>query len=239
MEEEYLDRDQNIKEDNDDDVDEEYIQKIEKIEDYQLPHKYLFRLCFLGDAGVGKTSLLMRFCDDAFKENYNNTIGVDFRLVTLKYKDVITKVHIWDTAGQEKYRSLALNYMNNSHGFAFIYDITDKKSFENVVSWINLALDKNKKSIFNFLIGNKCDIENKRQVEQSEAEKLAKEKNLFFLETSAKNNENVKKIFYYFAYKSIIYYSNNKYEENENIQLGENKTEEIPTIRPDQGGCKC
>ena len=86
------------------------INSIEKLKDYDIVHKYLFRICLLGDAGVGKTSILTRFCDNTFKESYNNTIGVDFRLVTLKYKDIISKVHIWDTAGQERFRSLTLNY---------------------------------------------------------------------------------------------------------------------------------
>ena len=109
---------------NEEGEENEFIQGIEKLDDYQLKHNYLFRICLLGDAGVGKTSLLTRFCDNSFKENYNNTIGVDFRLVTLQYRDIISKVHIWDTAGQERFRSLALNYLNNSHAFIFVYDLT-------------------------------------------------------------------------------------------------------------------
>ena len=92
---------------------EKFIKSVERLTEYQQEHKYLFRICLLGDAGVGKTSLLSRFCDNTFKENYNNTIGVDFRLVTLKHDNIISKIHIWDTAGQERFRSLALNYLNN------------------------------------------------------------------------------------------------------------------------------
>ena len=243
--EENLDKETNInKEEEVDDIDnneedeEILIQKIEKLDDFQLPYQYIFRLCLLGDPGVGKTSLITRFCDDSFKENYNNTIGVDFRLASLKYKKIIIKVHIWDTAGQERFRSLALNYINNSHGFAFVYDITDKSSYENVTNWINIALEKNKNSKFNFLIGNKCDKENERQVSQNEAEQLAKEKNLFFFETSAKNDENVKKLFYYFTIKLIKYYRKNQYEED-SIHLTSNKIEEIATKRPSQNKCSC
>ena len=242
LEEENLDNDTNNNnyEDNLDEEDEEkMVESIEKIEDYQTPHKYLFRICLLGDAGVGKTSLLTRFCDDSFKENYNNTIGVDFRLVSLKYKNIISKIHIWDTAGQERFRSLALNYMHNSHGFVFIYDITDKNSFDNLSNWINLALDKNKNTIFNFLVGNKCDIDKGRQVSQNEAQQLAKEKKLYFLETSAKTDENVKKIFYYFYAKLIKYYNTNKYEEEKNITLSTSKAEEIQTKRPTESKCSC
>ena len=159
---------------------DKFIKTVEKISDFQQAHKYLFRVCLLGDAGVGKTSLLTRFCDNSFKENYNNTIGVDFRVVTLKCNDIISKIHIWDTAGQERFRSLALNYMNNSHGFIFIYDITSQESFNNVVNWINLALDKNTHTIANFLVGNKSDREEERKINKKEGENLAKTKNLFF-----------------------------------------------------------
>ena len=118
---------------------DKFIKNVEKINDYQLQHKYLFPICLLGEAGVGKTSLLTRFCDNSFKERYNNTIGVDFRVITLKYKNIISKIHIWDTAGQERFRSLALNYINNSQGFIFVYDITNRESFNNVENWVNLA----------------------------------------------------------------------------------------------------
>ena len=218
---------------------EEYINSIERLDDYQLPHKYLFRLCLLGEAGVGKSSILTRFCDNTFKENYNNTIGLDFRVVTLKYKDIISKLHIWDTAGQERFRSLSLNYLHNSHGFIFVYDVSDKNSFDNIINWINLGFDNNKNSIINFLIGNKCDLENKRQVSQNEGEQFAKEKNLIFLEASCKNDQNVQKIFYYFNYKLIEYYNHNKYIEDDKIELSSTKTEELATIRPSQSSCKC
>jgi Ras-related protein Rab-1A len=218
---------------------DESSQGIERMEDYNLPHNYLFRICLLGDAGVGKTSLITRFCDNSFNINYNNTIGLDFRVVTLKYKDIISKVHIWDTAGQERFRFLALNYLHNSHGFVFVYDITDKNSFNNIENWITTALDKNKKSIANFLIGNKCDKEGERQVSREEAERFAKEKNLFFLETSAKNNDNVQQIFYYFTLKLLEYYNNNEYVEEENMVLSSTKCEEIPIIRPGENKCNC
>ena len=159
---------------------DKFIKDVEKINDYQLQHKYLFPICLLGEAGVGKTSLLTRFCDNSFKERYNNTIGVDFRVITLKYKNIISKIHIWDTAGQERFRSLALNYINNSQGFIFVYDITNRESFNNVENWVNLALEKNNKNICNFLVGNKTDKEAERKVSVKEGEILAKEKNFFF-----------------------------------------------------------
>ena len=216
-----------------------FINSIERIADIQQAHKYLFRVCLLGDAGVGKTSLLTRFCDNSFKEKYNNTIGVDFRIVTLKYNNIISKIHIWDTAGQERFRSLALNYMNNSHGFIFIYDICDKESFSNVVNWINLALEKNVHTVANFLVGNKSDKESERNVSREEAENLAKERNLIFMETSAKNDNNVQKLFYYFLYKLIEFYKTNEYVAEEQIKLSQGNSEEISTTRTKENKCNC
>ena len=218
---------------------DKYIKNIEKIIDFQLTHKYLFRICLLGDAAVGKTSLLTRFCDDSFKENYNNTIGVDFRVVTLKFKNIISKLHIWDTAGQERFRSLALNYLNNSHGFIFVYDITNKQSFNNVINWINLAFEKNKNSIVNFLVGNKNDKEEERAVTEEEGKNLAEEKKLLFLETSAKKDNNVQKLFYYILYKFLEYYKTNEYKEDEQVKLSNGNSEEISTKRNSENKCSC
>ena len=218
---------------------DKYIKNIEKIDDFHLAHKYLFRVCLLGDAAVGKTSLLTRFCDNYFKENYNNTIGVDFRVVTLKYNNIISKLHIWDTAGQERFRSLAINYLNYSHGFIFVYDITNKESFNSVVNWINLAFEKNNHYIANFLVGNKCDNEEERKVDKNEAETLAKERNMFFLETSAKTDNNVQKLFYYFLYRLIEYYKNNEYVEDEEVRLSQGHSESISAQRVEKSKCNC
>ena len=221
------------------DNEEDYLNLIEKLEEYNTQHKYLFRICLLGDSGVGKTSVLTRFCDNSFKENYNSTLGVDFRIVTLKYKDIISKLNIWDTAGQERFKSLAVNYLHNSHGFIFVFDITNKESYENITNWINLSFDTNKNSIINFLIGNKCDKDSDRKVQQSEAEQLAKERNLHYLETSAKNDENIQKLFYYITYKLIKHYDNNDYYEDFDNQLNSNHSEEIKIKRPNQSKCSC
>ena len=218
---------------------DKFIKNVEKINDYQLKHKYLFPICLLGEAGVGKTSLLTRFCDNSFKERYNNTIGVDFRVITLKYKNIISKIHIWDTAGQERFRSLALNYINNSQGFIFVYDITNRESFNNIENWVNLALEKNNKNICNFLVGNKTDKEAERKVSVKEGEILAKEKNFFFLETSAKTDDNVQKLFYYCLYRLIEYYKKHEYVENSQISLSNSNTEEISTIRQPESKCSC
>ena len=226
--------------DEEDDVElDKFILTVEKLNENLQEHNYLFRICLLGDAGVGKTSILSRFCDNTFKENYNNTIGVDFRLITLKQDNIISKLHIWDTAGQERFRSLASNYINNAHGFIFIYDITDLDSFNHVINWVDMALGKNPKTVVNFLVGNKSDNDEERKVSKEEAKNLAKEKNLFFLETSARNNDNIQKLFYFFLFELIKYYKVNKYQESEKIILKQENSEEISTQRVDGNKCKC
>ena len=226
--------------DEEDDVElDKFILTVEKLNENLQEHNYLFRICLLGDAGVGKTSILSRFCDNTFKENYNNTIGVDFRLITLKQDNIISKLHIWDTAGQERFRSLASNYINNAHGFIFIYDITDLDSFNHVINWVDMALGKNPKTVVNFLVGNKSDNDEERKVSKEEAKNLAKEKNLFFLETSARNNDNIQKLFYFFLFELIKYYKVNQYQESEKIILKQENSEEISTQRVDGNKCKC
>jgi small GTP-binding protein len=184
--------------------------KLEKITDNDASYKYMFRICFIGNAYVGKTSLLSRYTDSNFKLNYKPTIGVDFQVITLKYKDIVAKVHIWDTAGQERFISVASNYYRSCNGFIYVYEITNRDSFNKLDFWINLTHENCDSNVINFLVGNKSDLEDKREVTKEEAQNFAQKYNLIFLETSAKNNNNVDKLFEYFTYKLIDYYEKNK-----------------------------
>ncbi len=204
------------------------LQLMKRVSEYISNHDYMFRICIVGDANVGKTSLLTRYCDNVFKETYNNTIGVDFRVVTLKYNDAFTKVHIWDTAGQERFKSISVNYFRSTHGFIFLYDVTSKISFNNLNSWIEMAFNSNKSSVVNFLIGNKSDLDS-RQVSPEEGKEFAARYKFNFLETSAKMNENVELTFKFFAYKLLQYFSKNKfdYERMSNASMDKLKIEEL------------
>ncbi len=179
-----------------------------KITNTNLKHDYTFRICLIGDAGVGKTSILTRYCDDIFKETYANTIGVDFRVITLKQDNILTKLHIWDTAGQERFKSVSINYFRNSHGFIFVYDITRRETFHHLDEWINSAFSCNRNTDINILIGNKSDSSD-RQVSEDEGKEFARRRDMCFLETSALNNENISYLFEYFGYMLIEYYSKN------------------------------
>ena len=235
-----MDNNENVEQKEEEEEDEENIE-MERLNDFQMNHNYIFRLCLLGDPNAGKTSLLTRFCDNIFKESYNNTIGVDFKVVTLKYKNKIIKVHIWDTAGQERFKSIAVNYFRSAHGFIFIYDITDEDSFKNIENWIDLAFKNTNSAVINFLVGNKNDREEDRKVDKATAEEFAKEKKLIFFEASAKTSDNVEKLFQYCTYKLIQYFDKNrdKYlSENDNNKLS-NNAQDIKTDNKEESQCSC
>lgn len=221
-----------------------------KIQQYEK-FDYMFRICIIGDSSVGKTSLLTRYCDNVFKESYNNTIGVDFRVFSLKYNDTVCKVHIWDTAGQERFKSVAVNYFKSTHGFMFVYDVTNKSSFDNINKWAELVHNTNQNAKVNFLIGNKCDLNSQRQIKQAEAKEFSDIRQYNFMETSAKTCENVGKAFEYFAYQLIDYYKKNqnvydneKEKEKDNLKL-ETSSERLstkgkPVFRnPKKSKCNC
>ena len=214
---------------------------LEKIVDNTIGHKYMFRICLIGNICVGKTSLLARYADNSFKESYANTIGVDFRVITLKYKDIIAKVHIWDTAGNERFKSITINYYRSSHGFIYVYDITSKESFENLDMWINLTNENCGTNAINFLVGNKSDLEKEREVSKEEGEEFAKKYDLIFIETSAKNNDNVGKLFEFFTYKLIEYYQKNtdKYIGNNSDTLDSFSQFTNLEINDKKSGCQC
>lgn len=184
------------------------IKQIERVYENITKYDYLFSVCLVGNANVGKTSLLTRYCDNIFKDKYSNTIGVDFRIISLKKNETNIKLHLWDTAGQERFKSISVNYFRNVHGFFFVFDLSNKESFENINQWIELAKSYNKHSMINFLVGNKSD--KSREVTEKQAIEFAEMKNLIYYETSAKTNENVENSFNYMTYKLIEYYSKNK-----------------------------
>jgi Ras-related protein Rab-1A len=205
---------------------------------------YVFKICLVGDANVGKTSLLTKYCDNVFKESYNNTIGVDFRCISYRYKDTLCKVQIWDTAGQERFKSITVNYFRSSHGFMFVYDITNKHSFQNAKNWMETAFANNKMNVVNFLVGNKCDLAEKREVNREEANELAEMKKLCFLETSALNSTNVEKAFEMFIHKLLDYYTSHKQycKEDDDISaqtLSGEDIEKLLKLPKKKDNCKC
>ena len=151
------------------------------------------KIIFVGDAGVGKTTIISRIMGNPYNEIYEPSIGVDFMSKSIKYHGQNIKLQMWDTAGQEKYKGLIPSYVRNSSVVFVVYDISVKASFDNIPKWINFI-----KTIENttlVLCANKIDLEN-REVKKEEGEELAKKENISFFEVSAKTDENIKNMFY-------------------------------------------
>lgn len=161
----------------------------------QRDYDYLFKLVLIGDSGVGKSCLLLRFADDSFTESYISTIGVDFRFRTVKVGDKYVKLQIWDTAGQERFRTITSAYYRGADGIIMTYDVTAKESFEHVQDWLSEVNKYANENTVRLLVGNKCDKEKDRQVEKERAIKYAEEQKMPFVETSAKTAQNVEQAF--------------------------------------------
>ncbi|GAB5361837.1 hypothetical protein AAMO2058_000746900 [Amorphochlora amoebiformis] len=165
--------------------------------------RYDFTLIMIGDAGVGKTSLLIRFADDEFKESYQPTVGVDFRYRTFVVDQKKIKLQIWDTAGQERFRTLTSNYYRGADGIVLAYDITNSKTFRHVAEWMKNVDKYGRRRAIRMVLGNKCDLEHAREVPKDLAEKYAEEHGITWIETSAKNAENVDLAFRRMALKLL------------------------------------
>jgi len=158
-------------------------------------YDFLFKLLLIGDSGVGKSCLLLRFADDTYTESYISTIGVDFKIRTVELDGKTIKLQIWDTAGQERFRTITSSYYRGAHGIIIVYDITDVESFNNVRQWL-FEIDRFASEHVNkLLVGNKSDLENKRAVTTASAKEFAEGLDIPFLETSAKNSTNVEEAF--------------------------------------------
>uniref|UniRef100_A0A672SU16 Ras-related protein Rab-6B-like n=1 Tax=Sinocyclocheilus grahami TaxID=75366 RepID=A0A672SU16_SINGR len=154
-----------------------------------------FKLVFLGEQSVGKTSLITRFMYDSFDNTYQATIGIDFLSKTMYLEDRTVRLQLWDTAGQERFRSLIPSYIRDSTVAVVVYDITNVNSFQLTSKWIDDVRTERGSDVIIMLVGNKTDLEEKRQITIEEGEQRAKELNVMFIETSAKTGSNVKQLF--------------------------------------------
>ena len=156
----------------------------------------VYKILLLGDSEVGKSCFLMRYADNVFVDNYITTIGLDYKLKYIQLDSgEIIKVQLWDTAGQDRYRTIAKNYYKGSHGILLLYDVTKTNSFENIREWIRDIREEVYEKAIIFLIGNKIDKKEDRKIQTEQGAKLAEEFNLPFFEASAKSGENVDEIF--------------------------------------------
>lgn len=154
-------------------------------------YDYLLKILIIGDSGVGKSSMLLRFADDTFMESYVSTIGIDFKIKTMKISDKIFKFQIWDTAGQDRFRTITTSYYRGAHGIIMAYDITNKTSFINLEKWLQEIKKYAVDEVTTILIGNKCDLGDSREVTKDEGQEFADKLDMTFIETSAKDSANI------------------------------------------------
>ncbi|MCJ1404868.1 Ras- protein Rab-6A [Xylographa trunciseda] len=154
-----------------------------------------FKLVFLGEQSVGKTSLITRFMYDSFDNMYQATIGIDFLSKTMYLEDRTVRLQLWDTAGQERFRSLIPSYIRDSSVAVVVYDISSLKSFQNTRKWVDDVRGERGNDVIIVLVGNKTDLGDKREVTQAMGEEEAKRCGALFVETSAKVGANVKGLF--------------------------------------------
>ena len=155
----------------------------------------LYKLLLLGDWSVGKTCFLMRYTDNTFNDIHLSTIGIDYKLknVTLENGQVV-KIQIWDTAGQDRYKSITKSYIRGANGIILIYDVTNKKSFEGIQNWVKQIKEQVSSKVCVTLVANKIDAK-ERQVSPEEGIKLGKDIDYPFYEASAKEGININECF--------------------------------------------
>lgn len=154
-----------------------------------------YKFIIIGSSGVGKTAILKRLVEDTFTEESQSTIGVEFDSTILTIDDKKVKLQIWDTAGQERFRSIAKAYYRNAVGVILVFDITERKSFDDLSTWLNDVHTLCDPNAVIQLIGNKCDLTDQRVVTLTEAENFAEQHHMKYLETSAKGGDNVRDTF--------------------------------------------
>ena len=164
----------------------------EEFNDYDLS----FKIIVVGDSGVGKSCLTMKGTKNYFEECYSPTVGFEFFTFNIRINDKNIKLQIWDTCGQEAYRSLITSFYRNSSLAILVYSIDNINSYNNIESWLNEIKSQANPEIKIFLIGNKTDLENERQISKEEAQRFSSDHIFnYFIETSAKTGFNAQSVF--------------------------------------------
>ncbi|XP_051117790.1 ras-related protein RABH1d [Andrographis paniculata] len=198
-----------------------------------------YKLVFLGDQSVGKTSIITRFMYDKFDTTYQATIGIDFLSKTMYLEDRTVRLQLWDTAGQERFRSLIPSYIRDSSVAVIVYDVANRQSFLNTSRWIDEVRTERGGDVIIVLVGNKTDLVEKRQVSIEEGDYKAREVGVMFMETSAKAGFNIKPLFRKIAaaLPGMEALTSTKHEDMVDVNLKPTSN----TSQADQqgGGCSC
>ena len=172
-------------------------------------YQYIFKLILIGNSGVGKSCILQRYIRHSFEESYKCTIGVDFLMKSVIINGITVKLQLWDTAGQEKYKSMVSSYYRGANVALIVFDLTSRPSFDALPLWIENFYKNGPEQKNIILIGNKKDLVDERQVTQEEAEMFAETNNMIYFETSAKDGDNIDYVFNYAAEKLLEFYTGN------------------------------
>jgi Ras-related protein Rab-11A len=177
----------------------------------------IFKVVIIGDSSVGKTGILSRYLTGEFSDQVKATVGVEFGTKKLTVKDHKTKIQIWDTAGQEKYRSITNAYYKGAKGSLIVYDISKRSTFDNVDRWVKEVKIMGESDMFLILIGNKSDLKDQREVSVDDGLQKAANLGIAFMETSAKTSINVDNSFYYIA-ENVVNKIISKHAENDGLE---------------------
>jgi Ras-related protein Rab-11A len=196
-------------------------------------YDYIYKIVLVGDSGVGKTNLLLRYLKNKFDQNSKATVGVEFGSKNITIDNSIVKAQVWDTAGQERYRSITSAYYKGSHGALVVYDVTKIESFNNIDKWISDLRNNTNEKLVIMLIGNKIDLDKERTVKSEEGQEKSNENEVAYIETSALDSRNVEKAFESIVTKIHKTYINDNIKDmqtqSHQLQKGKNITDNSNT----------
>ena len=198
-----------------------------------------FKLIFIGDSSVGKSCLTAKAVKNNFEEYYQATVGFEFLTFNMKVNDKVIKLQIWDTCGQEIYKSLISNFYRNSSLAVLVYAIDNKESFNHVENWLNDLKSQANPDVRIFLVGNKADLEEDRKINKEEGEKYKEDQHLdLFMETSAKTGHNARNVLVEeILYKDYLAFDEKNKNDNPNPNNGKGGKKLIPKGKKEKRGC--
>jgi Ras-related protein Rab-6A len=219
--------------------DEDY--KIEMLPEDYPQYDLSFKLIFIGDSSVGKSCLTAKAVKNNFEEYYQATVGFEFLTFNMKVNDKVIKLQIWDTCGQEIYKSLISNFYRNSSLAVLVYAIDNKESFNHTENWLNDLKSQANPDVRIFLVGNKADLEEDRKVSKEEGEKYKEDQHLdLFMETSAKTGHNARNVLVEAAkilYKDFLKFDENNKDNGADKVLGKKGQGLIKKEKKEKKGC--